>query len=60
LNIENIEIIASGSSYYAGIVGKNWFEDLAEIKTEVRVSSEFLYSTFIPNKKTLYVFMSQS
>lgn len=59
-DIENIEIIASGSSYFAGVVGKSWFEELAKIKTEVRVSSEFLYETFIPNKKTLYIFMSQS
>ncbi|NVP17639.1 glutamine--fructose-6-phosphate transaminase (isomerizing) [Candidatus Gracilibacteria bacterium] len=60
LDIKHIEIIASGSSYFAGVVGKNWFEELSGIKTEVRVSSEFLYETFIPNKKTLYIFMSQS
>jgi glucosamine--fructose-6-phosphate aminotransferase (isomerizing) len=60
LDIENIEIIASGSSYFAGVVWKNWFEELAWIRTEVRVSSEFLYETFLPNKKTLYIFMSQS
>lgn len=59
-DIENIEIIASGSSYFAGVVWKSWFEKLAWIKTEVRVSSEFLYETFLPNKKTLYVFISQS
>lgn len=60
LDIENIEIIASGSSYFAWVVWKNWFEELSWIKTEVRVSSEFLYEKFIPNKKTLYIFMSQS
>ena len=59
-DIENIEIIASGSSYFAWVVWKSWFEELAWIKTEVRVSSEFLYEKFIPNKKTLYIFMSQS
>jgi glutamine---fructose-6-phosphate transaminase (isomerizing) len=58
--IESIEIIASGSSYFAWVVWKNWFETLSSIKTEVRVSSEFLYETFIPNKKTLYIVMSQS
>lgn len=60
LDIQNIEIIASGSSYFAWVVWKNWFEELSWIKTEVRVSSEFLYEKFIPNKKTLYIFMSQS
>jgi len=59
-DIQNIEIIASGSSYFAWLVWKSWFEQLAWIKTEVRVSSEFLYETFLPNKKTLYIFMSQS
>lgn len=58
--IENIEIIASGSSYFAWVVWKNWFEELSWLKTEVRVSSEFLYEKFIPNKKTLYIFISQS
>jgi len=33
---------------------------LSWLKTEVRVSSEFLYEKFIPNKKTLYIFISQS
>ena len=59
-NINNIEIIASGSSYFAWVVWKSWFEKLSWLKTEVRVSSEFLYETFIPKKETLYIFMSQS
>lgn len=58
--IERIEIIASGSSYFAGQVWANWFKSLAEIPTEVRISSEFLYDDFLPNKKTLYIFLSQS
>lgn len=59
-DFENIEIIASGSSYFAWVVGKTWFEELASMRTEVRVSSEFLYGKFIPSPKTLYIFMSQS
>lgn len=59
-DFDSIEIIASGSSYFAGVVWKGWFEKLAWVKTEVRVSSEFLYETFLPRKKTLYIFMSQS
>ena len=50
-DIENIEIIASGSSYFAGEVWKYWLRSLAGIPTEVRISSEFLYDTFLPNKK---------
>lgn len=57
---KKIEIIASWSSYFAGQVGVSWFKSLAGISAEVRVSSEFLYDVFIPEKDTLYIFMSQS
>ncbi len=59
-DIEKIEIIASGSSYYAWFMGSYYFKELASIKSEVIISSEFLCDTFIPNKKTLYIFLSQS
>jgi len=58
--IEKIEIIASWSSYFAGQVWSYWFKELTQIPCEVRISSEFLYDNFIPNKKTLYIFLSQS
>ena len=60
LDIENIEIIASGSSYFAWVTASYWFKELAWMPCNVRISSEFLYDTFLPNKKTLYVFISQS
>lgn len=60
MDIQKIEIIASGSSYFAWQVGVSWFKTLAWIEAEVRVSSEFLYDTFIPDAQTLYIFMSQS
>lgn len=60
LDIDNIEIIASWSSYFAWVVWKSWFEQLSWIRTTVQISSEFLYETFIPNKKTIYIFISQS
>jgi len=60
LDIEKIEIIASGSSYFAWVTASYWFKELAWMPSEVRISSEFLYDTFLPNKKTLYVFISQS
>jgi len=59
-NFERIEIIASWSSYFAWVVWANWFREISWIECETRISSEFLYSKFIPNKKTLYIFMSQS
>ena len=59
-DITHIEIIASWSSYFAWLTWQQWFEQLSNIKTTVRVSSEFLYELFIPNKNTLYIFLSQS
>ncbi|QFR38963.1 glutamine--fructose-6-phosphate transaminase (isomerizing) [Candidatus Gracilibacteria bacterium 28_42_T64] len=59
-DIDSIEIIASGSSYFAGVVGGGWFKELAGIKTEIKISSEFLYEKFLPSTSTLYIFISQS
>lgn len=58
--IERIEIIASGSSYFAWYTWTYWFKEIAWIPAEARISNEFLYDTFIPDNKTLYIFMSQS
>ena len=58
--IDRIEMIASGSSYFAGYTGAYYFKELAWIPASVTISSEFLYDTFIPEKKTLYIFLSQS
>lgn len=58
--IERIEIIASWSSYFAWYVWTYWFREIAWIPAEARISNEFLYDTFIPDDKTLYIFMSQS
>jgi glucosamine--fructose-6-phosphate aminotransferase (isomerizing) len=60
LDFDRIEIIASGSSYFAWVVGASWFKELAEIQADTRISSEFLYEKFIPNQKTLYIVISQS
>jgi len=60
MDFDRIEIIASGSSYFAWVVWASWMKELADIQSEVRISSEFLYEKFIPNKKTLYIVISQS
>lgn len=59
-DIQRIEIIASGSSYFAWVTWSYWFKELAWMPCEVRISPEFLYDTFLPQEKTLYIFMSQS
>lgn len=60
LDIERICIVSSGSSYYAGDMGCYFFRKFAGIPSQAIISSEFLADTFIPEKKTLYVFLSQS
>ncbi|MDD3646241.1 MAG: glutamine--fructose-6-phosphate transaminase (isomerizing) [Candidatus Gracilibacteria bacterium] len=59
-NIKKIEIIASGTSYNAGLTAATWFEELADLPTQVHMSTEFKYKKHFINQKTLYVFISQS
>lgn len=58
--IENIHIIACGTSFHAGLIGRIFFEEIANIPTIVEIASEFRYKKNFFNKKTLYIFISQS
>ncbi len=57
---DRIYIIACGTSYHAGLVGKQLIEKLANIPVEVHVASEFSYNMPLLSKKPLFVFLSQS
>ncbi len=57
---EEIHIVACGSAMYAGMVGKNLFEEYANTKVEIDVASEYRYRNIIYNKKTLVILISQS
>lgn len=59
-NIQSIFIIACGTSYYAGLVAKYWFEKYFQLPTQVEIASEFRYRQPCLDQKTLYVFISQS
>lgn len=59
-NCEKINIIACGTAYHAGVVGKYIIEKLARIPVEVDVASEFRYRDPIINEKQLTVVISQS
>lgn len=59
-NIEKIYIVACGTAYHAGIVGKYAIEKLARIPVEVDVASEFRYRDPIIDNKTLMIVVSQS
>lgn len=57
---DRIYIIAAGTSYHAGLVGKQYFEKIAGIPVEVHISSEFGYNMPLLSEKPLFVFISQS
>ncbi len=59
-DFENIVIVASGTSYHAGLMGKYYLEEYADIPTEVIVSAEFKYKKKFIDPKKLFVFVSQS
>ncbi len=58
--IENILILACGTSNHAGQVARYWLEEIAGIPCSVEVASEYRYRTSVPNPKTLVVTISQS
>lgn len=58
--VENIQIVACGTSYHAGYVAKYWIEELLEIPCQVEVASEFRYRKAVVPKNTLFVSLSQS
>lgn len=57
---DRIYIIAAGTSYHAGLIGKEYFEKWAGLPTEVHVASEFVYNTPLLSEKPLFIFISQS
>ncbi len=58
--IDNVLILACGTSYYSASVAKYWLEGIAGISTQVEIASEYRYRTSVPNPKTLVVVVSQS
>ena len=58
--LRNIHIIACGTAYHAGLVGKYYLEQLAGIPTSVDLASEYKYRTIPPFENTLALAISQS
>jgi glucosamine--fructose-6-phosphate aminotransferase (isomerizing) len=58
--VENILILACGTSNHAGQVARYWLEEIAGITCTVEIASEYRYRTSVPNPKTLVVTISQS
>ena len=59
-NIDKVYIVACGTAYHAGLVGKFYIEKLARMLVEVDLASEFRYRDPIIDDKTLTIFISQS
>lgn len=58
--VEQIHIIACGTSYHAGMVTKYWMEDIIGLPCQVEVASEFRYRNPVILNNTLFVMISQS
>jgi glucosamine--fructose-6-phosphate aminotransferase (isomerizing) len=59
-DIDQVLILACGTSYYAGSVARYWLESIAKIPTSIEVASEYRYRDSVPNPRTLVVTISQS
>ena len=57
---DRLYIIAAGTSYHAGLVGKQFIEKMAKIPVEVHISSEIGYNMPLLSEKPLFIFISQS
>ena len=57
---EKIDIVACGSAYHAGLVGKNLIEEYAIVPVNVEVACEYRYEKHFNNKNTLVILVSQS
>ena len=59
-DIDAIQILACGTSYYAGMTAKYWLEAIAGIPTQVEIASEYRYRQPASNPRALVVVISQS
>lgn len=59
-NFNKIYIVACGTAYHAGLVGKYYIEKLARIPVEIDIASEFRYRDPIIDEHTLTIVISQS
>lgn len=59
-NIDRIYVVACGTAYHAGVVGKYIIERLAKVPVEIDIASEFRYRNPLINDRTLMIAISQS
>ena len=59
-DLPKMTIVACGTSFYAGMIAKYWFEGIADLNVEVDIASEFRYRQMPLKKGGLALFISQS
>ena len=59
-SVNKIAVVACGTAYHAGLVGKSYIEKLVRMPVEIDVASEFRYKEPIIDEKTLTIVVSQS
>ncbi len=59
-NVEGVQILACGTSYYAGLTARYWIEAIAGLPCSVEIASEYRYRAAVANPKHLVVTISQS
>ena len=58
--IDSVLLLACGTSYYAGLVAREWVESLAGIACHVEIASEYRYRDSVPRPRRLVAVVSQS
>lgn len=59
-DVEGVQILACGTSFYAGSVARYWIEAISGLPCSVEIASEYRYRTAVANPKHLVVTISQS
>ena len=59
-DVDSVQILACGTSYYAGLTAQYWLEDIAGIRCAVDIASEYRYRKVVANPRQLIVTISQS
>jgi glutamine---fructose-6-phosphate transaminase (isomerizing) len=58
--VNEVRVLACGTSYYSGMVGRLWLEAVAGIPAQAEIASEYRYRDSVPNPNALVVVISQS
>jgi glucosamine--fructose-6-phosphate aminotransferase (isomerizing) len=58
--VNEVRVLACGTSYYSGMVGRLWLEAVAGIPAQAEIASEYRYRDSVPNPDALIVVISQS